>query len=49
MTTTKMENVRDNPRAILEILDESESESDKESTGLGIETERFQSMTKIDT
>jgi hypothetical protein len=31
MTTTKMENVRDNPRAVLEILDESESESDNES------------------
>jgi hypothetical protein len=31
MTTTKMENVRDNPRAILEILDESECESDNES------------------
>jgi hypothetical protein len=30
MTTTKMENVRDNPRAILEILDEIESESDNE-------------------
>ena len=31
MTTTKMENIRGNPRAILEILDESESESDNES------------------
>jgi hypothetical protein len=31
MITTKMENVRDNPRAILEILDKSESESDNES------------------
>jgi hypothetical protein len=31
MTTTKMENVRDNPRAIPEILDESESKSDNES------------------
>jgi len=31
MTTTKMENVRDNPRAILDILAESESESDNES------------------
>ena len=31
MTTTKMENVRDNPRAILEILDKSESESHNES------------------
>jgi len=31
MTTTKMEYVRDNQRAILEILDESESESDNES------------------
>jgi hypothetical protein len=31
MTTTKMENVRDNPRAILEILDENDSESDNGS------------------
>jgi len=31
MTTTKMKNIRDHPRAILEILDESESESDNES------------------
>jgi hypothetical protein len=31
MTRTKMENVRGNPHAILEILDESESESDNES------------------
>jgi hypothetical protein len=29
--TTKLDKVRDNPRAILEILDESESESDNES------------------
>ena len=31
MTTTKMEKVRDNPRVIIEILDDSESESDNES------------------
>ena len=36
MTTTKMENVRDNPRAILKILDESESESDNESIFSGV-------------
>jgi hypothetical protein len=34
--TTKLENVRDNPRAILQILDVSESESDKESISLVI-------------
>jgi hypothetical protein len=31
MTTTRLENVRDNPRGILEILGESESESDNKS------------------
>jgi hypothetical protein len=31
MTTTKMVNVGDNQRAVLEILDESDSESDNES------------------
>ena len=31
MTTTKMENFRDNPLAILEIVAESESKSDNES------------------
>jgi len=31
MTTMKMENVRDNPHAILKILGKSESESDNES------------------
>ena len=31
ITTTKLENVGDNPRVILEILDDSESESDNES------------------